>query len=65
MKSVSVVCVFVCVFESVAITLFYFFGCANKINPLYFYYPFILVVICNSYILYVSHPGLKIIIFFI
>ncbi len=40
-----------------------FFGCANKINPLYFYYPFILVVICNSYILYVSHPGLKITIF--
>ena len=54
---------FVCVFESVAITLFYFFGCANKINPLYFYYSFILVVICNSYILYVIHPGLKIIIF--
>ena len=37
-KSVSVVRVFVCVFERVAINIVLFFGCANKIiNPLYFF----------------------------
>ena len=56
------VCACVCVWER-GNNIVLFFGCANKINPLYFYYSFILVVICNSCILYVIHSGLKIIIF--
>jgi len=45
MKSVSVVCVFVCVFESVAIVLFYFSAVPTKLLIRYILLSFILVVI--------------------
>jgi len=53
MKSVSVVCVFVCVFESVAIALFYFRLSQPKFHFMYY---LILVVTCNNKF-YFIHPG--------
>ena len=51
-KSVSVVCVFVCVFERVAIILFYFRLSQTKIHFIYY---FILVVTYNNYFMFI-HP---------
>ncbi len=62
-QCISVVCVFVCVFERVAITLFYFSAVPTKLLIRYIFIIFILVVTCNSHILSVIYPGLKIVIY--